>query len=364
MAITLPQYPSSSDVAQDLTIGQIEVSREYADAAFESAQGFLNELTALFEDYDVPTLDINVPIIDVPDLNIELPPELEELDLELVITGTLPSPPVFNDSEVAVGLDIVFDRIYDTLENGGTGITEEVEDAIYNRARSRLDDEFREELEKLENFYSSRGHVAPPGVITGMTTRLSSLIVQKSADLNNDILVNQTKLAQQQIQFALATVVELFKVRLQEYATKVQAYVAEIDGYIKQIQAQVAVIEAQVRAFEANVNQYIATVEMQKVYYQTLSTKITLELQKAKLESDILIAEMNANLEAFVAVKGLQLESAKAGGSVMAQLAASALSSINTATGYNFSGSRGVSSSEADNEANNRSEVHQHIYPH
>jgi hypothetical protein len=352
----------SGDTAEALTVGQIEASREYADAAFLSAQEFLAELAELFQEFDVPTLDINVPIIEIPDINIDLPPVLDDLDLELVITGTLPSPPVFNDSQVAAGLDVAFDRIYDTLENGGTGITEEVEDAIYDRARSRLDDEFRDELEKLENFYSSRGHVAPPGVIAGMTTRLSSEVVRKSEDLNNDILVNQTKLAQSQIQFALATVIELFKTRLQEYATKVQAYTAEIQGYISKIQAQVAVIEAQVKAFEANVNQYIATVEMQKVYYQTLSTKITLELQKAKLETDILVAEMNANLEAFVAVKNLQLESAKAGGSVMAQLAASALSSINTATGYNFHGSVGTSYNHSDSTSDSQSEVHQHIY--
>jgi len=157
---------------------------------------------------------------------------------------------------------------------------------------------------------------------------------------------------------------ELFKTRLQEYATRVQAYAAEIEGYIAGIRAQVEVINARVKVLEANVAQYVARTEMQKVYYETLSTKIGLELQKAKLETDILISEMQANLQAFIAVNELQLEAAKAGGSVMAQLAASALSSINTATGYNFHG--GISSSHNINESvsQSQSEVHQHIYKH
>jgi hypothetical protein len=353
-----------NDIALAITTEQIAQARDYADDAYASAQEFLEELKELFEQFEVPTLEIDMPSIEIPDINIELPPELDPLDLELVITGSLPSPPSFNDSEVAGMLDLVFTNINETLQNGGTGITEDVEDAIYDRARSRLDEEFRDESEKLENLYASRGFDVLPGVVAGMMTRLSSEVVRKSADLNNDILVNQTKLAQSQIQFALATCIELFKVRLQEYATRVEAYAAEINGYISGIQAQVAVIEANVKVLQANVTQYVAEVDMQKAYYETLSTKITLELQKAKIESDILISEMDANLKAFVAVKQLQLEAAKAGGSVMAQLAASALSSINTATGYNFHG--GITHSDTNNysEAQSQSEVHQHMYKH
>jgi len=352
------------DIALDITQTQIEQAREYADSAYAAAQEFLDELKEMFDQYEVPVIEIEMPDINIPDINIELPPVLDPLDLELVITGVFPSPPSFNDSEVAAMLDLVFTNINETLQSGGTGITEEVEDAIYSRARSRLDDEFRDEYEKLENIYASRGFDVLPGIVASLMARLSSEVVRKSEDLNNDILVNQTKLAQTQIQFALTTCIELFKVRLQEYAVRVEAYAAEINGYISNIQAQVAVIDAKVKVLQANVAQYVATTEMQKVYYETLSTKISLELQKAKLETDILISEMEANLKAFIAVKQLQLEAAKAGGSVMAQLAASALSSINTATGYNFHGGMNWSETDSESVSQSQSEVHQHIYKH
>lgn len=352
------------DIALELTNQQIDQARDYADAAFTSAQEFLEELKDIFDQYNVPTLSIDMPSIEVPDINIELPPEIDPVALDLVITGSLPSPPSFNDSEVAVMLDLAFTNINNILQNGGTGITEDVEDAIYDRARSRLDEEFRDEYEKLENLYSSRGFDVLPGVVAGMMTRLSSEIVRKSADLNNDILVNQTKLAQAQINFALTTCIELFKVRLQEYAVRVEAYAAEINGYISGIQAQVAVIDAKVKVLQANVAQYVATTEMQKVYYETLTTKISMELQKAKIESDILISEMEANLKAFIAINELQLEAAKAGGNVMAQLAASALSSINTATGYNFHGGLQWSKNKSESASQSQSEVHQHVYKH
>ncbi len=352
------------DIALDLTNTQIAQAREYADDAYTSAQGFLNELKALFEDYDVPALEIEMPEIDIPDINIELPPDLEEPDLELVITGDFPSPPSFNNSDLEAALDLVFENISNTLQTGGTGITEVVEDAIYDRARSRLDEEFRDEYEKVENIYASRGFEVLPGIVASLMARMGSEVVRKSEDLNNDILVNQTKLAQQQIQFALTMCIELFKARLQEYATRIEAYSTEITGYISRIQAQVAVIDARVKAFEAKVRVYTASVEMQKVYYETLSTKISLELQKAKLVTDILISEMEANLKAFVAIKELQLEAAKAGGTVMAQLAASALSSINTATGYNFHSGITWAESKSESVAQSQSEVHQHIYKH
>jgi len=352
------------DIALDITTTQIAQAREYADEAFASVQEFLEELKALFELYEIPTLEIEMPVIEIPDINIELPPALDPLELELVITGSLPSPPSFNDTDVEAMLDLVFTNINETLLNGGSGINEDVENAIYDRARNRLDEEFRDEYEKLENLYASRGFDVLPGVVASLMARLSSEIVRKSEDLNNDILVNQTKLAQTQTQFALTTCIELFKVRLQEYAVRVEAYVAEINGYISGIQAQVAVIEAKVKVLEANVAQYVATVEMQKAYYETLSTKISLELQKAKIEADILISEMEANLKVFTVVKELQLEAAKAGGSVMAQLAASALSSINTATGYNFHGGMNWSETDSESVGQSQSEVHQHIYKH
>ena len=352
------------DIAQDFVEDNITIAHEYAENAYDQAMEFLAQIVALLEDLEVPSTDIEIPEIEIPDINIDPPPTLDELDIDFTLPSDFPEMPAYVEGDIEESLTVVFDNIYATIDTGGSGITEEVEDAIYDRARSRLDEEFRDELEKLENLYSSRGHVAPPGALAGIMTRLSSELVRKSGDLNNDILVNQTKLAQQQTQFALTMCVELFKTHLQKYAVQVTAYGEAIKGYAVQVQAVLAVIEAQVKLFEADIKQYIATVEMQKAYFETLATKITMELQKAKITSDILLAEMDANLRAYLAIKDLNLEALKTGGSIGAQLAASALSSINTATGFNYHGSYGASDSTSVTDSTGYSLVHQHLFPH
>lgn len=352
------------DTAQEFVEDNITLAHSFANDAYGQAMDYLNQIVGLLGSIDIPQLDINVPVIDVPDINIETPPDIDALDIDFAIPSDIPAMPAYVESGIEQALNLVYDNIYATITTGGSGITEAVEDAIYNRARSRLDEEFRDELEKLEHMYSSRGHVASPGVVAGMMTRLSSEVVRKTEDLNNDIIVNQTKLAQQQTQFALTMCIELFKVYLQKYATQVTAYGEAIKGYAIQIQAVISTIEAHVRLFEADVKQYIATAGMQKTYFDTLATKIKMELDKAKIESDILISEMEANLKAYIAVKDLNLEAMKTGGSISAQLAASSLSSINTATGFNYSGSYSASKSTQESLSTGYSQVDQHIYPH
>lgn len=171
--------------------------------------------------------------------------------------------------------------LQDRIENGGTGIKPEVEQAIWDRARER---EFRSqadalaELERMEEL----GYALPPGVFLDARVKIQTETNYTTAGLSRDIAIKQAELEQENVKLALANATQLegslmtYRNQVEQrlfdscrYATeagislynaKVQAYTAFVDAY----KTKVAIYEAQIRGELARVDVYKTQIQAEQ----------------------------------------------------------------------------------------------------
>jgi hypothetical protein len=283
-------------------------------------------------DLDIPTAPT------LAEVAIPVAPELNALvfDAEMPTADLTPPEPMFvyneatYDSDVA---DALRTKLYNDITYGGTGLAEDVEQAIFDRASDRLEYELSKNYSAELTNFEAWGFEVPDGVLAANLREVLAEGTRRRAELNRDILVKQAELAQQNTQFAITSglvhekqlmdftnqianrafevarttyqaTIDIFKVR-------VDAFNARLEGY----KAQAVVFEARVRAELARVEIYRAQMEgaklsgdlnMQKVelYARRISALQTLvELYKARMEGARIIAEIDrVKLDGFRAV--------------------------------------------------------------
>lgn len=268
---------------------------------------------------------------DYPDLAVELPAppallsisvapfdgiNLPTIDFELpVLTAVAPSireyvPGAFYTSAL---LSAVQASLLDRVANGGTGLSPDVENAIWDRGREReyrQGADARDDLERMEEL----GYAFPPGVFLDAQLKLQTEQAAAIAGHSREVMIKQAELEQSNVNNALQQAVALegqlmtytnaVEQRLfdaTKYATEagvaiynaqVQAYSTYVDAY----RAKVQIYEAQVRAELANVEAYKASIEAEQVKAQVNTALV----EQYKVQADVALA----NVEIFKAQIG------------------------------------------------------------
>lgn len=352
----------SSSGSYSFVSSQFNTANNIANSAITSATAFLDELLGLIRSSDVPGYDVDVEDVDVPELDItdfitefESLPDLTDLVLNMP-TMVLPEDmPVFDDSLVRSAFTTMLDKVINTMNNvEETGI-DPIEDAIYQRALNRLNDEFNDNVSKAESFYSSRGFPAPPGALAATVAKLDIEHTREVENLNNDIIKQTTLLAQTNLHKMMDYIVPA-------YETQVRAYTATLDSYKTKVSIYVSLLEAAVKELEAEISKYTAQADLLKSkasvyreYYSALSIRVRMLLEKIRIDADISIAKIKGEIEAYLSEQQMAIEGAKAAGTINSQIASSALSSINAganvSSGYSGSESKQVSFSQSASES-------------
>lgn len=286
---------------------------------------------------DAPTIsDVEIPtapafelppIPSISEVTIPAPPEYNLPTFE----GTFPTmdltPPenAFSYAEENYTSDLKT-QLQDTLEtnlaNGGTGLDTATEQAIYDRALSRQEAENEKVVNDALNLFAGRGYPLPPGALAGVLLEASARVAQIREDLNNDILIQQSKLAQENTHFTIARAIEYERELMGHFdrvkdraldAAKttvlmaVEVYKARVEGYKGQLQAyqvMAAVYEARIRAeaakaelYKAQVEGAKAQVEVQMMYVDAYKAQVdgiraliqmyATQMEAARIQSDI-----------------------------------------------------------------------------
>ena len=145
-------------------------------------------------DYDLPT----VPVFD--DLIIPSPPDISIPEFEGVYPDTDLVPPgsvfIYNEaiyeSALATALDA---KLLEDIQNGGTGLGADIEDAIWTRARARKDLENERVYTEAEDYFSARGWTIPPGALSGRLQEALNEQARATEQINYEISIEQAKLA-------------------------------------------------------------------------------------------------------------------------------------------------------------------------
>ncbi len=275
--------------------------------------------------------EVNLPPVpQLTPISIPAPPAytIPVWDEEAPVFDLTPPSPVLDWHEEEYLSDLktkLSEKLYDQVVEGGTGLDEDTEQAIYDRAVSRMLTEEERKYNETLNYFASRGFLLPPGGLAGGLLEIQNAILQVREDLNNDILIQQSKLAQENTHFmidqarqwegslmgywnnvqerafqaAVASVESVLKV----YQIQVEGYKAELEVYKSKAQVYVSLIQAeQVKAelYRAHIEAVRANVDVQRAYIEAYVAQIQgvaalIELYKAEMEGARLQTEVDLN---------------------------------------------------------------------
>jgi len=281
-------------------------------------------------------------------------------------------------------LDAVKSSLLDWIQNGGTGLATEVEEAIFERARMRLTEEWEIAYDNADRFHSSRGFCVPAGPKVAMLRRVNADFERKLEDLNQKIMEVQANLAQNNTQFAHTLSVQLegqlqnFFNKVTErlftaaketvsllyeiFTQKVNAYVAITEGkkaeitakseivkaqtsvnkgiidsnvadsqrYKAEIDAVIGVIDGLAKAYASQISGYEADISLEKSNMDARVARLTALMSQSKNESELNLKASEVSLQAYISSLGLNVEVSKTIASILAEIAAGSLSGLNT----------------------------------
>ena len=431
----LEEVREVNDQAQALVTERFNLAEQMALQQVAAAQGYLSALSSLFP-ASMPDISISYAHQDItlssslnrpeaPSDEVERvdPPQPGNLNNITVPTITIPSYTLADlTNELSFSEPIYSSDLQDALkavlkdfvENGGTGLGEDVEAALWARARARQDLLNERTYNEAEEYFASRGFTIPPGALGGRLTEALTEQTRGDTQLNYEISIEQARLARAQSEYSLKAALELegqdkekFTVMANRtleaakaaaqvitdlYDMKIRAYVAryeaskiKVEAAKIQVEAAVAANESIVGIYNADIEKYkaqvqneIAVVELiAKVYGFTVAgyeadAKVAaadLEAQikayqgridQANNQTALSIKEAEITIQAYLQALSLTSDAIKASGNISAQIAASALSAVNASAslGAYATSSYGSGSSYSKTESDSLQEIH------
>jgi len=250
------------------------------------------------------------PVISLPavptlkDIIFASPPDLDTLQfsVEMPVSTLIAPVAAFVYSEEAylsVLKDPLDTKILADIVAGGTGLAPDVEDAIYNRARSRFSQERGVQYVEATNYFASRGHSLPPGALQARITEIDRRFNNSLDDVNRDIVVKQAELTWQNIKetitagmnrentlmqhanavaqrafdsakFEVESILAIFSAEVALYNTRLDAYKTEAMIFTERVKAQLA----QVEVFKAQIESSKVEASVQQILVEIYNSKL------------------------------------------------------------------------------------------
>lgn len=304
--------PAADNGTKQLVTDGWNRSQDYANSAFNAAQLYLNRLV------NIASM-LNAPYID---------PHLQTLDLNIAafdsLLGTAPAVPAntFSFTEIPYSANLLTDlraRLLEWVDGTSTGILPSVEQAIWDRGRAREAVASNRKAQEAIRTFAMRGFPKPPGALSLELQDAAQEAQNNDVTLNRDIIIKQAELEQSNRRFSF------------EQAWKVE------EGALNYTNQQMQRALDKAREYQKFVNEiFHEQIAEYAVQAQVYSARVGAETSVFKAKTDAQVAEANIRVEAarvqlqtWIQQITILVESVKAGATISAQLAASALSSIN-----------------------------------
>ena len=271
-------------------------------------------------EYEIPEApDINFdPIPDMIDVNI---PTFDEILVPW--NDNVPDSFTWGDTEYSSELwPTLFSKVLENIQNGGTGLSVEVENAIFDAHRNRVFSENEKARNDAENYFAERGFSVPSGILLSKIVEVDRASARDLDNASAEIMRMQAELAQKNTHFFIEKGVELegllrkfyidninsmiavqtaivessikvfsaradmARYRLEEYKTKADVWKGVIEGEL----ARVNVFKARIDAYSASVNAKKTLVEIYTSRISALTALIQMylgQLDAAKTKSEI-----------------------------------------------------------------------------
>jgi hypothetical protein len=278
--------------------GQFDSAKEYAASAWAYASAYLENLATFIKNFTPNFIDLD---FDIEAINVE---------------NYTPQRP----SELG---DQIMAELMGELAEGGSGLDEDVEQAIYDRAQARQDITNERTYDEALSFFASRGWVVPPGALDAKLTEAKTEQTRADAELSKDVMIKQAELAQQNQHFIIQSALAGLGQEVALYAADVTWSTARIDAAIKSYD----------------------------VWMQHETNRIQIMLREAEINLNILLENYKVQTEAI-----------RAGAQIYAQLAASAMSSVSAAAQMSYHGGYDYNQNDQNQTIRSYSEAHHFNY--
>ncbi len=337
-SIKVPTYTESvSGIASEIEDAAVVAPEDLPDYNIET----LSVTIPPAPDIDWPTLTATAPVyqeVTVPSAPHYSLPELSEKINDPVSIPVMPewTAMSFNEAVPTIILDepgalcVFAEEAYNTnvlttlrekfeteLLRGGTGLDIDTEQAMWDRAISRDDEQAEQAFNEALNFWASRGFSMPPGMLNGAILEARDRASRRREDLNNDILVQQSKLAQDNSHFIVTQAIA-FEQALMNHANNVNTrafesakHVAEFGLRVFQSKVErynllLSAYKIKSEIFDLNLKAELAKVE----FFKNALEGVRLETETKKMLVDIYQSQLNATSTLFELYK-TEMEGAK-----------------------------------------------------
>lgn len=291
---------------------------------------------------------------------------------------TLVGPGTVNEGQLDYTSELMTklqSKIMNDLIYGSTGLTADVENAIFNRNYERDLVEYDDELDRIAANWSRGGCPYPNGGLRAAQDRVTREFSNKRTDVSRDIMIKSWELALQNTHFIISqgiaieslmikwaeavgsrvldaskaaidanlrtyevswkgfsdrvkTIIDKAMAKIQYNLGIIRIFEAKVNAYASKMKAEADRVNAVARGDEAEVAVFNALVnfDIQKI---NLNLKvIEAKIQQATANAHILIKDKEIEIKAYEALNQLKAEAQKAIGSIAAQVAAGALSAV------------------------------------
>lgn len=170
---------------------------------------------------------------------------------------------------------------------GGTGLNAEVEDAIYSRAREKLDVEAKRVQDAAFADTAARGFTIPNGALYSALARARQDASNNNAKSATDIAVAQAEMEQKNLQFAVSTSAALRKSMIDSTMAYLQAAVS-LNGQALQyaknmLDADIEIYNTEVKVFTMRLDQYKAEASVYELKSRIAMNAV--EIYKAEIQA-------------------------------------------------------------------------------
>jgi hypothetical protein len=271
--INLPATPGALDVEAPGDSPDITTDFIFPDSPTVSLP-----TVPTFEELSLPS----APNIDLPSFSMDIP----------AIPATLNPPGLifqFTEEEYSSSLmTALTNELMGRIQNGGTGLNPAIEQAIWDRARNREDQNAVRSENQVKVEQAAQGFSRPQGSHFAALDQLAQETQNKNADLSREIAIKQAELEQRNIEFAMQTSLSLEQSWLQ-YHNQVQQRAFEAEKFVQQTALDL---------YEADIKKFGLQLDVYKTYSQAFESRVKAELAKAEvfrteLEAQKLIGDIN-----------------------------------------------------------------------
>ena len=298
---TLPEFQSIENLLSELDLDDLNMPDAPVMPTIElpSAPGIAN-----IEVPVRPVIDTNVqipdsPVLDLPEMDelkqIEIPafefPELPNFDGIPPSISDLTVPDVFiewaepeYESELLEGLS---DYVKEGMQ-GGTGLPKPIEEALFNRARSRESRETSRAVQEVVNDWATRNFSMPPGMLVKQVASIREQGQLKASELNRDILIEASKIEIEQIRFLVQQ-----GMALEQLTTNIFNNVANRLFEVAKFNAesQMSVFNAQIAFFNAQNESFKVLSDVYRIKLDGAIAKLT--AYKTAVDAQAAVGQIN-----------------------------------------------------------------------